>query len=222
MKKAYLFIILGIIFASCQKEEKISLAADKFYLVEYTFYFMDDYDMQFFVKSFIEIDSTFNINVFSRENTFYKWDVALTDSIKARINNTIYAHSRDTSFYDESRIRIYDGYYYFLLIEKAGGKQVFIDLDTDGLYSELKPLYNEFPKFSEPLNTENKKEASHEAYKKIKELVYKVPQLILTRNLPPPLKIKGEHIHYPKLIIGAPQGIKADSIDYRIFEEYDK
>lgn len=220
MQKFYLFIILVFLFISCHKKEKVSLAADKLYLVEYAFYFMDNYDMQFFVKSFIKIDSAFNINAFTRDEVYYKWNVLLTDSIKAGINKVIDTHSRDISLYDDEMIRIYDGLYYFLLIEKDGREQVLIDLDTSYQFNELEPLYNEFPEDGEGFDKDNKIEASQEAYEKIKELVHKLPKWLVTRKLPPP---PPKHIiHNPKLIIRSPQGIETDSIDYRIFTGYNE
>jgi len=220
MKKFDLFIIPLILLISCHKKEKVLLSADKLYLVEYAFHFMDDYDMQFFVKSFIEVDSAFNVNAFCREDNYYKWYISLTDSMKAGINKVILNHPRDTSFYDEENIRLYSGLYYFLLIEKASGEQVFIDMDTSCKFGELDPLCNQLPGYGEELDKENKKEASQEAYEKVKGLINKLPRWLVTRTLPPP---PPKHIiHNPKLYITPPQGRDADFIDYRIFTGYDE
>ncbi|MDH6307125.1 hypothetical protein M2451_002359 [Dysgonomonas sp. PFB1-18] len=225
MRRILIFFLLTLIFTSCSEKEKIMLDAEKVYLVRYRSRWLDDYSTRLTINGFAEIDKSFSTNIyvcdFVGDKGYYQWQLPLDDSTKTRINRVIDSYPVDTSFYDENNVRLYSGLYAFLLIKKADGKQVFLDLDIEDLRNELELLYNELPDRTGHVDTSkgvlaNDMKVVYNIV--VEDLAHSLPKWMFTDRYiappAPPRRWREQHGIDPKLIIAAPVGIVPDTIDY--------
>lgn len=233
MRRIYTFFLSILIFTSCSEKEKITLDAEKVYLVRYAAHWQNDLSTELWINRFAEIDKCFNTNIYTRDfvgdKGYYQWQIPLDDSAKIRINRVIDSYPADSSLYDENNVCLYSGLHTFLVIKKADGKQVFLYLDINELSDELGILYNELPNDAESTDTSkgvlaNDTEAVYSIV--ANELAQSIPGwMLLSANIvlpPPPLKWREQNAYNPKLIIAAPTGIVPDTIDYLKIVGYDE
>lgn len=154
MKKILLVLFCAYLLLSCQTKdnsiklpesiEKVSIIElngwPLYYEIENDSLVLDaDYDD---VMGLVEIDKNFRLNIVKKwgtENKYKSGETYAADWMRNAIIKTIDSFSSD-SIDTEEKIRIYDGHYCFLLIEKNNGQKIFLGGSPDAVSPDLKEL----------------------------------------------------------------------------------